>query len=329
MHRFRWLGFRRFALAGAILVAAIEVRGAWAADAYPTRPVHWIVAFPAGGANDLIARLMGQWLAERLGQPFIIDNKPGAGGNLGTQAALNAPPDGYTLLFVAPHNAINATLYKKLPFDFLAAVAPVAGLARTPNVMEVNPSVPAKTVAEFIAYAKANPGRISMASAGNGTAIHLSGEMFKAMAGVDLVHVPYRGGGPALTDLIGGQVQVMFDNLPSSIQHIRAGELRALAVTTAARSAALPDVPTVAETVPGYEASIWYGVVAPKGAPAAVVDKLNEAINAALADPKMTARLAELGCTPMPLPPRGLADLLQAETGKWAKVVRFSKASVD
>jgi tripartite-type tricarboxylate transporter receptor subunit TctC len=296
---------------------------------YPTKPVHWIVAFPAGGSNDLVARIMGQWLSEHLGQPFIIENRPGAGGNLGTQAALTAPPDGYTLLFVAPHNAINATLYKKLPFNFLKDIAPVAGLARTPNIMEVNPSVPAKTVAEFIAYAKAKPGKISMASAGNGTAIHLSGELFKAMTGVDLVHVPYRGGGPALTDLISGQVQVMFDNLPPSIQHIRSGTLRALAVTTITRSEALPDVPTIAETVPGYEASIWYGIVAPKGTPPAIIEKLNKAVNAALADPKLKARLSELGCTPMPMSPTELGTLLATETEKWAKVVQFSGASVE
>lgn len=300
-----------------------------AAEDYPTRPIHWIVAFPAGGANDTVARIMARFLSERLGQPFIIDNKGGAGGNIGTQAALNAAPDGYTILFVAPHNAINATLYKKLPFDFLKGIAPIAGIARTPNVMEVNPSVPANTVAEFIAYAKANPGKINMASAGTGTAIHLSGELFMAMTGVKLVHVPYRGGAPALTDLIGGQVQVMFDNLPSSIAHIKAGKLRALAVTTLARSAVLPDVPTVAETVPGYEAGIWYGVVAPKGTPPEIVEKLNRAFNAALADAQIKERLADLGCAPMPMSPGELGALLAAETEKWAKVIQFSGATVD
>lgn len=300
----------------------------FAAD-YPVRPVRWVVAFPAGGANDIVARLIGQALAERLGQNFIIENKAGAGGNIGTQAALIAAPDGYTLLFAAPHNAINATLYKKLPYDFLRDMTPVAGIAQTPNVMEVNPAVPAKTVAEFIAYAKANPGKINMASAGNGTAIHLSGELFMAMTGVKLVHVPYRGGAPALIDMIGGQVQVMFDNLPSSMAHIQSGKLRALAVTTRARAPALPDVPTVAETVPGYQAGIWYGIVAPKGTPPEIVAKLNAAVTAALADPKIKTRLADLGCTPMPMAPAEFGSLLAAETEKWAKVIKFSGVSVD
>ena len=296
---------------------------------YPVKPIHWIVAFPAGGANDIVARLLAQYLSGRLGRNFIVENKPGAGGNIGTQAALSAPPDGYTLLFVAPHNAINATLYKKLPFNFLQDMTPVAGIAQTPNVMEVNPSVPAKTVAEFVAYAKANPGKINMASSGNGTAIHLSGELFMAMTGVQLVHVPYRGGAPALTDMVGGQVQVMFDNLPSSIAHIQSGRLRALAVTTLVRSAALPDVPTVAESVPGYEAGIWYGVVVPKGTPPTVVDKLNAAFNAALADPQIKARLVEFGCTPMSMSPAEFGSLLVAETEKWAKVIKFAGASID
>lgn len=303
--------------------------GQAAAEEYPTRPIRWIVAFPAGGANDTVARIVGQSVSELMGQPIIIENKAGAGGNIGTQAALGAAPDGYTLLFVAPHNAINATLYKKLSFDFLRGMTPVAGIARTPNIMEVTPSVPAKTVAEFIAYAKANPGKINMASAGNGTAIHLSGELFMAMTGVKLVHVPYRGGAPAVTDMIGGQVQVMFDNLPSSIAHIQSGKLRALAVTTLARSPALPDVPTVAETVPGYEAGIWYGVAAPKGTPPEIVEKLSKAFNAAVTDPRIAARLAELGCTPMPMSPAEFGSLLVAETEKWAKVIQFSGASVD
>jgi tripartite-type tricarboxylate transporter receptor subunit TctC len=319
---FRLLTLSVFALLTAHFNAA-------AATDYPTRPVHWIVAFPAGGANDTVARLIGQYLSERLGQPFIIENKAGAGGNIGTQAALGAPPDGYTLLFVAPHNVINATLYKKLPFDFLRDVTPIAGLARTPNVMEVNPAVPAKTVAEFIAYAKANPGKINMASAGTGTAIHLSGELFMAMTGVKLVHVPYRGGAPALNDMIGGQVQVMFDNLPSSIAHIHSGKLRALAVTTPARSAAMPDVPTVAETVPGYDASIWYGVGAPKGTSPEIVERLNKAFSAALSDPRIKARLADLGCAPMPMSATEFGALLAVETEKWAKVIHFSGASVD
>jgi len=303
--------------------------GSAVAAEYPARPVHWIVAFPAGGANDTVARIIGQYLSQRLGRQFIIDNRPGAGGNVGTQLALSAPADGYTLLFAAPHNAINATLYKKLPFNFLRDAAPVAGIVRTPNVMEVNPSVPVKTVAEFIAYAKANPGKINMASAGNGTAIHLSGELFQAMTGVKLVHIPYRGGAPALTDLIAGQVQVMFDNLPSSIEHIRSGRLRALAVTVPNRSEALPDVPTVAETVPGYEASIWYGIVAPKGTPTAIIERLNEAVRAAVSDPAVKARLAQLGCTPMIMSPAEFGSLLASETEKWAKVIQFSGASVD
>lgn len=321
-----WL-FRTLTLGVAALVIANFDQAV--AVEYPTRPIHWIVAFPAGGANDIVARIIGQFVSERLGQPVIIENKAGAGGNVGTQVALAASPDGYTLLFVAPHNAINATLYKKLPFDFLRGISPIAGIAQTPNIMEVNPSVPAKTVAEFIAYAKANPGKINMASAGNGTAIHLSGELLMAMTGVKLVHIPYRGGAPALTDMISGQVQVMFDNLPSSIAHIRSGQLRALAVTTLARSSALPDVPTVAETVPGYEAAIWYGVVAPKGTPEKIIEKLSEAFNAAVADPRITARLAELGCTPMPMMPAEFGSLLAAETKKWAKVIQFSGASVD
>ncbi len=311
-----------------LTLLAINFEKATAVE-YPTKPVRWIVAFPAGGGNDIVARLLAQYLSERLGRTFVVENKPGAGGNIGTQAALSAAPDGYTLLFVAPHNAINATLYKKLPFNFLQNMTAVAGIAQTPNVMEVNPAVPVKTVAEFIAYAKANPGKINMASSGNGTAIHLSGELFMAMTGVKLVHVPYRGGAPALTDMVGGQVQVMFDNLPSSIAHIQSGRLRALAVTTLTRSAALPDVPTVAETVPGYEAGIWYGVVVPKGTPPAIVEKLNAAFNAALADPQIKARLAELGCTPMPMSPADFGSLLAAETEKWAKVIKFSGASID
>jgi tripartite-type tricarboxylate transporter receptor subunit TctC len=319
--------FRVIALGIACLLAANI--SASAAKGYPTRPIHWIVAFPAGGANDTVARIIAQYLSEQLGQPVIIENKGGAGGNIGTQAALSAAPDGYTLLFAAPHNAINATLYKKLPFDFLKDITPIAGIARTPNVMEVTPSLPVKSVAEFIAYAKANPGKINMASAGTGTAIHLSGELFMAMTGVKLVHVPYRGGAPALTDMIGGQVQVMFDNLPSSMPHIKSGKLRALAVTTIARADSLPNVPTVAETVPGYEAGIWYGVVAPKGTPPEIVEQLNHAFTGALANPQIKARLADLGCTPMPMSPADFGSLLAAETEKWAKVIQFSGASAE
>lgn len=266
-------------IAPALLVMAVVAPQPAAARDYPARPVHWIVAFPAGGSNDIVARVIGQALSERLGQQFIIENKSGAGGNIGTEAALRAPADGYTLLFVAPHNAINATLYPKLSFDFLKDSTPVAGIARTPNVMEVHPAVPAKTVAEFIDYAKTHPGKINMASPGNGTAIHLAGELFMAMTGIKLLHVPYRGGAPALTDMLSGQVQVMFDSLPSSIGHIQSGVLRALAVTTDQKSEALPGVPTIAETVPGYEASVWYGMVAPKGTPPDVIETLNKAIS--------------------------------------------------
>jgi tripartite-type tricarboxylate transporter receptor subunit TctC len=311
-----------------LVFAAAAPPGASAAD-YPVRPIRWIVAFPAGGGNDVIARIVAGPLSQQLGQPVIVENKAGAGGNIGTEAALTAAPDGYTILFSAPHNAINASLYAGLRFDFLRDSIAIAGLAQTPNVMEVHPSVPVKTVAEFIAWAKAHPGAVRMASAGNGTAIHLSGELFKAMTHIDMTHVPYRGGAPALNDLLAGHVQVMFDNLPSSIAHIRSGALRALAVTTASRSASLPDTPTVAETVPGYEASIWYGIVAPKGTPAAIVDKLNLAIGRVLAEPDVKARLAQVGCTPMPMSAQDFGALLRAETGKWRKVVEFAHASVE
>ena len=256
------------------------------AQTYPTRPVRLIIGYPPGGSADMTARLMGQWLSERLGQTFVIESRPGAATNIATEAVVHAPPDGYTLLLVAPANAINATLYEKLNYNFVHDIAPVAGLIRFPNVMEVNPSVPAKTVPEFIAYAKANPGKLNMASSGNGSTIHVSGELFKMMTGISMIHVPYRGGAPALTDMISGQVQVMFDNVPTSIEFIRAGKLRPLAVTTAQRSEVLPDLPTVADFVPGYEASAWYGVGAPKGTPAEIIDKLNSEINAILANPQ-------------------------------------------
>ncbi|MGB7832786.1 MAG: tripartite tricarboxylate transporter substrate binding protein, partial [Xanthobacteraceae bacterium] len=282
-------------IAAGLLIAVLGASTSAVADDYPARPIKWVVGYPAGGTTDILARLIGQWLSEHLGAQVIIENRPGAGNNIGTEAVINAPPDGYTVLLVNPANGINASLYRKLNFDFIRDIAPVAGLTRVPNVMEVNPAVPAKTVQEFIDYAKANPGKINWASSGNGTSVHLSGEMFKMMTGVDLLHVPYRGAAPALTDLISGQVQVMFDNMPSSIEHIRAGKLRALGVTTAKRSPALPDVPTVADTVPGYEASAWFGMGAPKETPPEVVNKLNKAINAALADPNIQARLADLG----------------------------------
>ena len=313
---------------GLALAATAGVPQARALD-YPTRPVHVIVGYPAGGTTDILARLVGQYLSERLGQQFIIDNRSGAGNNIGTEAVVNAAPDGYTLLLVNPANAINATLYEKLPFNFVRDIVPVAGIIRVPNVMEVNPAVPVKTVAEFIDYAKANPGKVNMASSGNGTSIHVSGELFKMMSGVDMLHVPYRGSAPALTDLMGGQVQVLFDNMPSSIEYLKAGKLRPLAVTTAERSDALPGVPTVAETVPGYEASAWFGLGAPKGTPAEIVDKLNAAVNAGLADPKLKARLADLGGTMLVGPPGDFGKLVAEETEKWAKVVKFSGARPD
>jgi tripartite-type tricarboxylate transporter receptor subunit TctC len=295
---------------------------AWS-QTYPARPVRLIVASAPGGTADIIARLIGQWLSERLGQPFVIENRPGAGANIGTEAVVRAPADGYTLLLVTSSNAVNVTLYDKLSFHFLRDIAPVASIIRAPYVMAVNPTVPAKTVPEFIAYAKANPGKISMASStGVGSGPHMAGELFKMMAGVSMVHVPYRGGGPALTDLLGGQVQVMFPSTVSSIGYIRAGRLRALAVTTATRSDELSDIPTVAEFVPGYEASTWFGVGAPKATPPEIVDKLNKEINAGLADPTIEARLAELGSTPMPMTPAEFGKFIADETEKWAKVIR-------
>ncbi len=308
--------------AGAAALPAVS-RMSWA-QAYPTRPVRWIVGAPPGGALDIVARLMGQWLSERLGQPFVIETRPGAGTNIGTEAVAKAPPDGYTLLLISTPSAINATLYEKLNFNFIRDIAPVATITRQPFVMVVNPSVPAKTVPEFIAYAKANPGQINMASAGNGTGPHVAGELFKMMAGVDMVHVPYRGSGPALTDLLGAQVQVLFSTMPSSIEHVRSGKLRALAVTTATRAEALPDIPTVADFVPGYEASGWYGVGVPKNTPAEIVDTLNKAINAGFAESKLKARLADLGGTVLAGSPSDFGKLIADETEKWAKVVKFA-----
>ncbi len=299
------------------------------AQTYPTRPVRIIVGFPAGGSVDITARLIGQWLSERLGQQFIIENRPGAGSNIGTEAVVNAPPDGYALLLCSSPNAISASLYDKLNFNFMRDIVAVAGIMRAPNVMEVNPSVPVKSVPEFIAYAKANPGKINMASTGSGTSTHLSGELFKAMASVDMLHVPYRGNAPALTDLLAGQVQVLFDSISTSIEHIRAGKLRALAVTSAARSQALPDLPTVGDFVPGYEASAFFGVAAPKNTPAEIIEKLNKDINAGLADPKIKARLADLGGTVLPGSHADFGKLIADETEKWAKVVKFSGAKPD
>ena len=294
------------------------------AQAYPSRPARIVVPFAAGGATDIIARLIGQWLSERLGQQFVIENRPGAGSNIGTEVVVNAPPDGYTLLLVGASSAINATLYEKLSFNFLRDIAPVSGIISIPFIMAVNPSVPAKTVSEFIAYAKVNPSKVNMGSGGNGTAGHLSGELFKMMAGVDMIHVPYRGEAPALTDLLGGQVQVMFGTMPASIEYIRAGKLRPLAVTSARRSEALPDLPTVGEFVTGYEASGWQGLGAPKNTPAEIIDRLNKEINAGLADPKMKARIADLGSEAMPMTPAEFGKLVADETEKWAKVVKFA-----
>jgi tripartite-type tricarboxylate transporter receptor subunit TctC len=314
----------------AVAAAAIGLAGAAAqAQEYPTKPVKWVVAYPPGGTTDILARIMGQYLSEHLGQQFVIDNRPGAGNNIGTEVVVNSPPDGYTLLLVNPANGINATLYKKLPFNFLRDIAPVAGITRVPNVMEVNPSFPAKTVVEFIAYGKANPGKINMASSGNGTSVHLSGELFMAMTGVKMTHVPYRGAGPALTDLIAGTVDVMFDNLPSSVEFIKSGKLRALAVTTEVRNEALPDVPVVADNVKGYEASAWFGMGAPKGTPANIIEKINKTVNAALADPKMKARLADLGGIPMGGTPADFGKVMASETAKWEKAVKFSGASIE
>jgi tripartite-type tricarboxylate transporter receptor subunit TctC len=296
---------------------------------YPTRPVRLICAFPAGGANDTLARLIGQWLSERLGRPFVVENRPGAATNIATEAVVRAPPDGYTLLLVAQVNAINVTLYERLNFNFIRDIAAVAGIMRVPSILEVNPSVPVHTVPEFIAYAKANPGRLNMASAGNGTSSHLSGELFKIMTGVDILHVPYRGAAAALTDLIAARVQVYFDLMPNSIAHVRSGKVRPLAITTTTRSGALPDLPSVGDFVPGYEVNTWFGVGAPRGTPADIVDKLNEEINAALADPQMKARLAELGGTVLAGTPADFEKLIADETEKWARVIRAANIKPD
>jgi tripartite-type tricarboxylate transporter receptor subunit TctC len=312
---------------GAAALPAVS-RIAWG-QAYPSRPVRIIVGFPAGGGVDIIARLMGQWLSERLGQPFVIENRPGASSNIATEAVVRAAPDGYTVLLAFSSNAINATLYEKLNFNFIRDIAPVAGVIRVPEVILVNPSVPAKTIPEFIAYAKANPGKISMASGGIGTPSHVSGELFKMMTGVNLVHVPYRGAAPALTDLLGGQVQVYCTGMTASIEYIRAGKLRALAVTTMMRSEALPDVPTMDTFVPSYEASQWYGIGAPKNTPAEIVDRLNNEINAALADPKIRARFADLGGTALPGSPADFGKLIAEETEKWGKVIRAANIKAE
>jgi tripartite-type tricarboxylate transporter receptor subunit TctC len=311
------------------LTLSAAMPGLTVAADYPTKPVRIVVGFPPGGSVDITARLVGQFLSERIGQQFVIDNRPGAGSNIGTEAVVNAPADGYTLLLCGSFNAISASLYSKLNFVFQRDIAPVAPVSRSPNIMVVNPSVKATTVPEFIALAKANPGRINMASTGNGTTTHLSGELFKSMAGVDMVHVPYRGNAPALTDLMGGQVQVLFDSLSTSLEHVKAGRLRALAVTSAARSPVLPNLPTVGDFVPGYEASAFFGICAPAATPRDIVEKLNREINVSLADPRMRARLADLGSDPIPDTPAAFARLFADETEKWAKVVKLAGAKAD
>jgi tripartite-type tricarboxylate transporter receptor subunit TctC len=316
-------------------LAAIAVVGmafggaARAQDDYPNHTVRWLVGYPPGGSTDICARLIGQYLSEHLGQQFAIDNKPGAGNNLAAEMAAHSAPDGYTVFLVNPANAINATLYKNLTFNFLHDMAPVAGFIRVPNVMEVNPNVPAHTVEEFIDYAKANPGKINMASSGIGTSVHLSGALFMMMTGVDMVHIPYRGASPALVDLLAGQDQVMFDNMPSSIAYIDSGKLRALAVTTATRSKALPDVPTVGETVPGYEASAFFGMAVPAGTPRPIIDKLNKAINEALASPTVQSRLFEMGGTLIAGTPEDFGKIIASETDKWSKVVKATGATAE
>jgi tripartite-type tricarboxylate transporter receptor subunit TctC len=319
----------RVRLIALLLGLAALLAPAHAADKFPVKPVHWVVGFAAGGPNDIVARVMGEWLSARLGQQFVIENRVGSGGMIAANAVINSPPDGYTIMFVAPNNAIGTTLYKSLPFVFLRDTAPVAGMMRLTNVMVVPPSLPVKTVAEFIAYAKANPGKLSYASSGNGTSVHMSAELFKSMAGLDMVHVPYRGSAAAYPDLMTGKVHVLFDNLPGSVEFVRTGKLRALGVTTAKRSDALPDVPTVGETVPGYEASVFYGISAPKGTPPDAIGVLNKAVTAALADPKMQVRIAELGGTPMPMSPAEFGKLVADETEKWGVVVKSAGISVE
>ena len=312
----------------AAFVLSLGALPAVAAD-YPVRAVHFVVPYPPGGTTDVLARIIGQWLSEKMGQQFVVENKPGGGNNIGTEYVVRAAPDGYTMLLVNPANGINATLYRNLPFNFERDIAPVAGIVRTPNVMEVTPSLPVKTVREFIDYCKAHPGKINMASSGSGTSVHLSGELFKSMTGCDMLHVPYKGAGPALTDLMAGQVQVIFDNLPSSAPFIKSGRIRGLAVTSAKRDAAFPDLPTVADTVPGYEATAWFGIGMPKGTPKEIIEKVNAEVNRALADPKMREQLAKLGGTPIAGTPEDFGNVIRSETGKWSKVVISSGAKVE
>jgi tripartite-type tricarboxylate transporter receptor subunit TctC len=308
-------------VAASVLAMPLAARSGWA-QTYPSRPVRWIVPFPAGGPTDLVARVMGQWLSERLGQQFVIENRPGGGANIGTEAVVRSAPDGYTLLLISASHAINATLFDKLNFNFIRDIATIAGVMRTPLVMEVNPAVPVRTVTEFVGYANANPGKINFVSGGNGTPNHLAGELFKMMTGVNLQHVPYRGVAPALTDLIGGQVQLMFDSTSTSLEHIKSGKLRPLAVTTAVRTELLPEVPAVGDSVRGYEASSWYGVGAPRGAPPEIIEKLNREINVALNEPQMKARLMGYGGTPLPGSSAEFGKLIAEETEKWGKVIR-------
>lgn len=322
--------FAALALMGATFLG-IAAEASAQADNYPSRPIRWIVPYPPAGTTDILARIMGQWLSQQLHQQVVIDNRPGAGNNIGTELAVKSLPDGYTMFLVNPANAINATLYSKLPFDFLKDMEGVAGIVRVPNMMVVTKDLPAKSVPEFIAYAKANPGKINMASSGSGTSVHLTGELFKAATGLsDMLHVPFKGAGPALIELVNGRnVQVIFDNMPSSIGHVKGGTLRALGVTTAKRSAALPDVPTIAETIPGFEASAWFGMSVAKGTPPAIIAKLNKEMNAGLNDPKMRARLAELGGDPMIGTPAEFWKIHAMETEKWAKAVKVSGAKVE
>jgi tripartite-type tricarboxylate transporter receptor subunit TctC len=315
---------RRFLGLAAVTAALPAMSRAAKAQTYPVRPVQLTVYFAAGGGNDIIARLMGQWLSERLGQPIVILNRPGAGGNIGTEAVIRAEPDGYSLLFVSTSNATNATLYENLGFNFIRDIAPVACISREPNVMVINPSVAVKSVPEFIEYAKANPGKINYASAGIGTSQHMAGELFKMMADVNMVHIPHRGSAPAMTSVLGGQVQLMFVSMPSVLEYIRSGQLRALAVTSTKRSELLPDVPTVAESIPGFEAGPFYGVGAPKNTPSEIVERLNKEINAGLTDPKFAARLTALGCTPVPGSSVEFGKLIAGETDKWATVIKFA-----
>jgi tripartite-type tricarboxylate transporter receptor subunit TctC len=316
----------RLAAAAAAMPAISSFAGA---QTYPTRPVHWIVPYPPGGPTDIVARVMAQYLSERLHQSFVVENRAGASGNVGTEDVVRAPPEGYTLLLVGAFDAINATLYEKLNFNFIRDIEPVAGIIRVPLVMEVNPSVPAKTVPDFIVYAKENPGKINYASPGSGTPQHASAELFKSMTGINMIHVPYRGIAPALTDLLAGQVQVMFDTTPASIQHIQSGKLRALAVTTTTRAEALPDLPTVGDFVPGYESSAWYGVGVPRNTPAEIIDELNREINVGLADPLIKAKFAALGATVLPGSPSDFRKIIISETEKWAKVVKFAGMKVE